>query len=571
MGKRAEIKLGIRKIVGNLLKNSKLGTRLFALFVSLLVISIVVVGLSSYIKSKEMTMEMMENRLIRESELMGHIAENLKFLYISDEEYFMQQLEVNIRSQQEKLKVDGITSEFFYIVDQHAIPFKVSEDVIPSINESLINQITDSKSGVIHSKIEGVDYTITYQEMKEINGIYVLLIPTKSYLGPVNSMAYFTIFIVIISVLICTLLLILFVRTLTKPLSELSDTISQVRQGSLNRSSSIKTTLPEILSLQNSYNAMIDQMRSMVHELKETTVKLEETGVELKISSEYSLVSSHQLVTAINLVKQGAEQTASSSESSVTSFNDMKDKIEDTLVNMNIVSDSSDAMSLSAEYGEKTISQLITTIRTFEEDFAHLNKTIIHVKNYSSSITNLVGLIKGITEQTKLLALNATIEAARAGEAGRGFAVVANEVRKLADQSSSAAEEITNSIHKMEGVTIGATQEFDQMLSKVQTNLSMANESKLSFDELMQEIATVSKNLQGMQTTLQGLEYLLPNLEQSADMLLSVSQETSASSDEMLAASEKQIQQMAGTNNIGLRLHKLSTSLSQITQRFKIE
>lgn len=571
MEKRAEMKARLRNGMGRFLEKLHLGTRLVLLFVSLLVISIVIVGLSSYSKAKEMTTETIENRLVRESELMSYIAENLKFLYISDEDYFMQQLEGNVRAQQEKLKSDGIFADFFYIVDNEVYPFKVSKTVLTAFPESLIENMVESKSGVLHYKIQGEDYTITYQAMKEINGIYALMIPTKSYLTPVTNMAYFTLFVILSSIIICVGLIILFVRTITKPLSELRDTMRQVREGRLQQATVKHSTLPEIISLHKSYNSMIDQMRTMVHELKTTTTELGKTGNVLKLSSEEALVSSHQLVSSIYMVKQGAEQTASSSESSVNSFIEMKDKIEVTLENMKVVNSSSDTMELSAKHGEKTMSQLISTIHTYEEDFSHLNDTINQVKDYSSSITRLVGLIQGITEQTKLLALNAAIEAARAGEAGRGFAVVANEVRKLAEQSSFAAEEITSSIQKMEDVTWSAAQEFDQMLTKVQSNLTMANESKLSFDELMQEIITVSSNLQGMQVRLHDLENLLPNLEQTAESLLSVSQETSASSDEMLAVSENQIGQMEGTNKIGLQLHDLSTSLTRITQRFKIE
>ena len=96
------------------LQKFNLSTRLFLLFVSLLVLSVVVVGVSSYIKAKDMNMETIENRLVRETDLMGYIAANLKFVYVSDVDYFMQQLDSNVRTQKEKLKSDGITSEFFY-------------------------------------------------------------------------------------------------------------------------------------------------------------------------------------------------------------------------------------------------------------------------------------------------------------------------------------------------------------------------------------------------------------------------------------------------------------------------
>src|SRR4051812_23216226 len=145
------------------LQKFNLSTRLFLLFVSLLVLSVVVVGVSSYIKAKDMNMETIENRLIREVELMGYIAENLKFVYVSDKDYFIQQLESSVRSQQEKLKSDGISTDFFYIVDKKVTPFKISKDSLPSISDQVINKITEEKNGVFHEQINGEDYTITFQ------------------------------------------------------------------------------------------------------------------------------------------------------------------------------------------------------------------------------------------------------------------------------------------------------------------------------------------------------------------------------------------------------------------------
>ncbi len=454
------------KLYQKVLQKLNLSTRLFLLFVSLLVLSVVVVGVSSYIKAKDMNMETIENRLMRETDLMGYIAENLKFVYVSDEDYFMQQLDASVRTQQDKLKSDGISSEFFYIVDKKITPFKVSEKSLPSISEPVINQIANTKNGVIHKSINGEDYTITFQEMKEISGTFGLIIPTNSYMNPVNQMAYFTFIVIIISILITTLVTVLFVRTLTKPINQLRNTMRKVREGHLPDSVEIKTSIPEITSLHTSYNAMIVHMRSMIYELKDTIKELENTGGDLKKSSKDALTSSHQLITAINIVKLGAEQTASSSENSVNSFKAMKYKIEMMMKNMETVFQSSESMNHSANRGEKNISELIFTIQVFENDFDQLTQTIKQVKEYSKAITNLVGLVNGIAEQTKLLALNASIEAARAGEAGKGFAVVAHEVRNLAEQSTIATKEISQAIMNMENITLTASQEFNHMLSK---------------------------------------------------------------------------------------------------------
>ena len=547
-----------------------LSSRLLILFVSLIVISVFIVGSSSYLKARDLTMESIENRLQRETELMGYIAENLKFVYVSDEDYFMQQLDANVRQQQETLESDGILSDFFYITDKKVTPFKVSKDSLPDIPQKTVEKIIETNNGVFHENIQGKDYTITFQEMSEIGGTYVLLIPTNSYMEPVNGMAYFTLAFIILSIIVTVIVIILFVRTLIKPINILRDNMRSVRDGDFQHSIDIKTTIPEMVSLHKSYNAMINHMNEMLHELKETTEDLENKGADLKQASGNALTSSQELVSAINVVKQGAEQTASSSEDSATSFREMKYKIEDMMNNMDIVFDRSNNMNHSAKRGERSMDGLISTIHTFETDFDNLTTTMKQVKDYSLSITNLVGLVNGIAEQTKLLALNASIEAARAGDAGKGFAVVAQEVRNLAEQSTKATEQISNSVLNMENIAIGASQEFEQMLSKIKNNLQMANESKISFDELMQEISEVSERLQRMQGELKDLKGILPNLEQSADHFISVSQETLASAEDMLISSENQITQMESTDEIGLKLNELSQSLWAMTQRFQV-
>lgn len=115
------------------------------LFITLLLFSMIAVGVISYLKAKETTMTSIENRLIRETELMGYIADNLKFLYVSDDSYFKQQLEANVRSQKLKLADDGMTSHYFYIEGGQAVPFKVSKGELPVISEQLVNDIVEKK------------------------------------------------------------------------------------------------------------------------------------------------------------------------------------------------------------------------------------------------------------------------------------------------------------------------------------------------------------------------------------------------------------------------------------------
>ncbi len=562
--------INIKTMMNKVSFSPSLRNRLLILFMFLLSLSIISVGISSYLQAKKATINTVENRLSRETQIMAYVAKNLKFLYVSDEDYFMQQLEISVRDQQKQLLSDGIKADMYYMVDNEITPFQVSKKEPVTFSTTIIDKIVKNKEDVFLKRIDGQEFTFSVHKMDELNGYYVLIVPTDSFLGPVKQMATFTFYIIIASLFLSSILIILFVRRLTTPLLQLQSMMKEVRKGNLYPTSMINTTIPEILSLNKSFNMMMDQMRSILSELSETTIDLERTGGQLKVSSEDALSYSHQLIDSIHVVKQGAEHTAVSSECNVDHFQTLKLMNQELLTNMDVVFQSSEDMNKSAINGEQNISKLIHTIHTFETDFEHMTRTIQQVKKHSTSITKLVDLIQGVAKQTKLLALNATIEAARAGEAGKGFAVVANEIGKLAEQSTIATEEITKSISTMENVTLHATSEFDQMLTKINMNLSTANDSKISFDELMKEIVKVTNSLSNMKGDLQELKQVLPELEEATLSFSSVSQETLASTEQMLEISNNQVQQMGTTHEIGLQLTSLSNSLSSITKKFNV-
>lgn len=336
-----------------MLTKISLRTRILLLFITLIVLSTNAVGLSSYLKAKETTIQTIEDRLLRETEFMSYIGKNLKFLYISDDAYFQQQLEISVRSQQGQLEKDGIDAYFYYLQENQVKPFRISEDKDIYFSEQLISKITSVGKGVFQEKINGVNYTVSFIQFPELNGSYLIIVPTNSYMGAITEMAYFTVGVIAISLIVSIIIILLFVQTLTKPLTILRNTMREVREGNLTNTSTIRTSLPEIISLHKSYVAMIEQMRGVLNEIKDTTTELEINGQDLKTSSDDTLSYRRQLIEAINIVKEGADQTASSSESSATSFRQMKQKVEEMMKNIEIVQKSSEDMNSSAQCGEK--------------------------------------------------------------------------------------------------------------------------------------------------------------------------------------------------------------------------
>jgi methyl-accepting chemotaxis protein len=149
------------------------------------------------------------------------------------------------------------------------------------------------------------------------------------------------------------------------------------------------------------------------------------------------------------------------------------------------VAERSEAAGQRAQTGSEIVSQTVVEIESIASQVKDTSQAVAALGEKSERIGEVIRVINDIADQTNLLALNAAIEAARAGEHGRGFAVVADEVRKLADRTTTATKEIANSIREIQQDTKDAASRMNASSSRVSTGVEKARSAGESLSEIV--------------------------------------------------------------------------------------
>lgn len=219
---------------------------------------------------------------------------------------------------------------------------------------------------------------------------------------------------------------------------------------------------------------------SLLHALGTMVTSLRELVKEINVGANQVVQNAEQISLASREVSIAAEH-----QSDATSA--MAAAIEELTVSSTHISESAseteqDSLTAMTEAGEgsQRVEQATSAIQKIASTVAEASRQIHELEGRTKQVSSIANVIKDIAGQTNLLALNAAIEAARAGEQGRGFAVVADEVRKLAERTSSATIEIEQMIVGIQKDTIGAVSAMNSALPEVEHGVELAGSASAS-------------------------------------------------------------------------------------------
>ena len=259
-----------------------------------------------------------------------------------------------------------------------------------------------------------------------------------------------------------------------------------------------------------------------------------------------------------------AQETQSASEN-VIEIGNMIDKVND---NTEELAKDADNMKELGENAENILRQLIAGQKEMVTHIGVVNDKTHEANKAAGKISEVVNLITEIASQTNLLSLNASIEAARAGEAGRGFAVVAENIKQLAEQTTSSAADIQDIIHDLEqksGETVEKTEAVNNIVNK------QSEDMKQTSDILNQVITGLIDKIDSIAVSVANMDKSKENVVDVIGNLSSVSQENAASTEETSASTTMAMETAKKIADEAVNLKDIAQELEDRMKQFIIQ
>lgn len=428
---------------------------------------------------------------------------------------------------------------------------------------------SEELSGYSYEDYKGEPYLFIYSKLNDINATVCALVPKSTILKQVERLKSLNILFVTIACIFAIFTGIVIAGGISRTIISLMKSISQASKGDLTAKFDTKRK-DEFLTLSNGISSMMDSMRKLIGEVQEVGSKVSVSAGELSTTSEDLLVATKDISQTIENIEQGIVHQAEDTEHCLTQMNNLSDQISEVYNNTYGIEQIANNTKNIAGEGIGIINELGDKSKATADITHNVIDKVEEFEMQSKNIAGFVSIINEIASQTNLLSLNASIEAARAGDAGRGFAVVADEIRKLADQSVQAANQIQDVVKEIHTKTQDTVNTAKQAESIVKSQTESLNRTIDVFNNINDHVKDLVSNLNKITIGIKEIESAKEDTLVAIESISAVSQETAAASEEMNATALSQINSVELLRQSASALAFDARNLEEVIKVFKI-
>ena len=355
-----------------------------------------------------------------------------------------------------------------------------------------------------------------------------------------------------------------------KPILRISAIAKDIAAGNLREIQKTTNDKSELGQLSDNIILMNHNLRALVKQVQTQSHQLAASSEELTASAHQSADASNQVAGSISQMANGAEQQMHAVDETSAVVQQISATVEAVTGAANEMATMATRTMEATGDGQIAVDSAVSQMAKVGSGAKKAHNAAGDLEAGSKQIEEIVALISNIAGQTNLLALNAAIEAARAGEAGRGFAVVAEEVRKLAEQSENAAQQITSIIGKNNENIHNVVEAVAEAIRDIEDGVKLVNAAGQGFSSIGGQVGDVAAKMNDVSKSLSEMSNGSRRIIDAIKKVEKISRETAAEAQNVSAATQEQSASSEEIASSSQSLATLAEELQSAVVKFQV-